>query len=32
VTWTRSGHLCVIAGRGVSGHTLLRLASWGTVA
>lgn len=32
VTWTRSGRTCVIAGRGVGGHTLLRLASWGTSA
>jgi hypothetical protein len=29
VTWQREGHLCVIAGRGVSAHTLLSLASWG---
>lgn len=28
VTWQRDGHLCVVAGRGVSGATLLRLASW----
>jgi hypothetical protein len=28
VTWLRGGHLCVVAGRGVSGATLLRLASW----
>ncbi|HEY4996564.1 MAG TPA: hypothetical protein VII03_01135 [Solirubrobacteraceae bacterium] len=28
VTWVRSGHLCVVAGHGVSGATLLRLASW----
>jgi hypothetical protein len=28
VTWLRDGHLCVVAGRGVSGATLLRLASW----
>jgi hypothetical protein len=27
VTWTRSGQLCVIAGRGVSGATLVHLAS-----
>lgn len=35
VTWLRDGHLCVVAGRGVSGATLLALASWhepGTVA
>jgi hypothetical protein len=29
VAWQRNGHLCVIAGRGVSAHTLLSLASWG---
>jgi len=29
VTWERAGHLCVVAGRGVSDATLLRLASWG---
>jgi hypothetical protein len=28
VAWLRRGHLCVIAGRGVSRATLLRLASW----
>jgi hypothetical protein len=28
VTWLRSGHLCVVSGRGVSSATLLRLASW----
>jgi hypothetical protein len=28
ITWLRDGHLCVIAGRGVSSATLLRLASW----
>jgi hypothetical protein len=28
VTWLRDGHLCVVTGRGVSGATLLRLASW----
>jgi hypothetical protein len=28
VTWLRAGHLCVVAGRGVSSTTLLRLASW----
>lgn len=28
VSWVRAGHLCVVAGRGVSGATLLRLASW----
>jgi hypothetical protein len=35
VMWLRDGHLCVVSGRGVSGATLLRLASWddhGTVA
>lgn len=28
VTWVRDGHLCIVAGRGVTGSTLLRLASW----
>jgi|HubBroStandDraft_3_1064219.scaffolds.fasta_scaffold07062_5 hypothetical protein len=28
VTWTRDGHLCVVSGKGMSGATLLRLASW----
>jgi hypothetical protein len=28
VTWLRGDHLCVVAGRGVSSATLLRLASW----
>lgn len=28
IVWRRGGHLCVIAGRGVSPGTLLRLASW----
>jgi hypothetical protein len=28
VVWLRSGHLCVVAGRGVSSSTLLALASW----
>jgi len=28
VSWLRDDHLCVISGRGVSGATLLRLASW----
>jgi hypothetical protein len=28
VVWLRDGHLCVVAGRGVDGATLLRLASW----
>ena len=28
VTWVRSGHLCVVAGRGVQGAALLALASW----
>jgi hypothetical protein len=27
VSWLRSGHLCVLSGRGVDGATLLRLAS-----
>ena len=30
VTWQRSGHLCVVSGRGVSARTLLSLASWGS--
>lgn len=30
VTWQRDGHLCVMAGRGVSAHTLVSLASWGS--
>jgi hypothetical protein len=30
VTWQRGGHLCVVAGRGVSASTLLGLASWGS--
>jgi hypothetical protein len=29
VTWLRSGHLCVVSGRGVDSATLLHLASWG---
>jgi hypothetical protein len=28
VSWLRDGHLCVVAGRGVSGATLLALTSW----
>ena len=28
VSWLRDGHLCVVAGRGVSAATLLALASW----
>ncbi len=28
VTWLRDGHLCVVSGHGVSGATLLGLASW----
>jgi hypothetical protein len=35
VTWLRDGHLCVVAGHGVSTATLLSLASWhggGTIA
>ncbi len=28
IVWRRDGHLCVMAGRGVSPGTLLRLASW----
>jgi hypothetical protein len=30
IVWRREGHLCVIAGRGVSPRTLLSLASWGS--
>ncbi len=30
VTWQRSGHLCVMAGRGMSARTLVNLASWGS--
>jgi hypothetical protein len=30
VTWERGGHLCVMAGRGVSASTLVSLASWGS--
>lgn len=30
VTWQRRGHLCVMAGRGVSARTLVNLASWGS--
>ncbi len=29
VTWLRDGHLCVVAGHGVSPATLMALASWG---
>jgi hypothetical protein len=29
ITWTRSGRLCVVSGRGVAPATLLTLASWG---
>ena len=29
LTWQRDGRLCVLSGRGVSGATLVRLASWG---
>jgi hypothetical protein len=29
VSWLRSGHLCVVSGRDISGAMLLRLASWG---
>jgi hypothetical protein len=28
VAWLRTGHLCVISGRGLDSPTLLRLASW----
>ena len=28
VTWRRDGRLCVVSGRGISGATLLMLASW----
>ena len=30
IVWRRGGRLCVMAGRGVSPHTLLSLASWGS--
>lgn len=30
IVWRRDGHLCVMAGRGVSRRTLLNLASWGS--
>lgn len=30
IAWRRGGHLCVMAGRGVSPRTLLNLASWGS--
>jgi hypothetical protein len=30
IAWRRGGHLCVMAGRGVSRRTLLDLASWGS--
>jgi hypothetical protein len=30
IAWHRGGHLCVMAGRGVSPRTLLALASWGS--
>jgi hypothetical protein len=30
IVWRRGGHLCVMAGRGVSARTLLSLASWGS--
>jgi hypothetical protein len=30
IVWRRGGHLCVMAGRGVSPQTLLSLASWGS--
>jgi hypothetical protein len=30
IAWQRGGHLCVMAGRGVSARTLLNLASWGS--
>jgi hypothetical protein len=28
VVWLRSGHLCILSGRGINENTLLRLASW----
>jgi hypothetical protein len=28
IAWIRDGHLCVVAGRGISSATLLRLAGW----
>lgn len=30
IVWHRGGRLCVMAGRGISPHTLLDLASWGS--
>jgi hypothetical protein len=30
IVWRRGGHLCVMAGRGISPRTLLSLASWGS--
>ena len=30
VTWQLDGHLCVMAGRGVSARTLVNLVSWGS--
>jgi hypothetical protein len=30
VAWQRDGHLCVMAGRGVSARTLVSLAGWGS--
>jgi hypothetical protein len=30
VSWERDGHLCVVSGKGVSTHTLVSLASWGS--
>jgi hypothetical protein len=30
IVWRRGGHLCVMAGRGVSPRVLLSLASWGS--
>ena len=28
ITWTRSGHACIISGHGVDNATLMRLAGW----
>ena len=30
ISWTRSGHLCVMASHGASTDALIRLAGWGT--
>jgi hypothetical protein len=30
ISWTRSGHLCVMASQGANANELIRLAGWGT--